>query len=81
MYILAHANYEIEEVPDFWRKMAITHPGNIKTNHSATHPSTPERFLALEHTVTEIDAKKAAGVEVRPNPKPKTEKVQKETEN
>lgn len=78
LYILDHAGYEIAAAPDFWRKMAITHPSNIKTNHGATHPSTPERFLALEQAVTEINTKKEQGIEVRPTPKPKTERTLKE---
>ena len=47
--------------PNFWRRMAVIHPASIKTNHSSTHPSAPERFVALESAVGEIHAKLNAG--------------------
>ncbi len=46
--MLALANGNIEEAPNFWRRMAAEHPGSIQRNHAATHPATPERFVALE---------------------------------
>lgn len=81
LYILEHAGYDIKPASDFWRKMAIAHPGNIKSNHGASHPATPERFLALENTVQEIETKKLNGLDVSPNQKPKEvrEIVQKDT--
>ena len=42
-------------------RMAVIHPASIETNHSSTHPSTPERFVALESAVEEIRAKLNAG--------------------
>lgn len=33
---------------------------------SASHPTTPARFLALEAATREIDAKRQAGAELRP---------------
>jgi len=51
--------------------MAIANPRSIKTSHGATHPPTPERFLALEMAVAEIKSKKDKGLELRPNLKEK----------
>lgn len=81
LYILEHAGYDIQPAPDFWRKMAIANPSNIKSNHGATHPATPERFLALENTIQEIESKKLNGSELSPNQKPKEDRevVQKDT--
>lgn len=59
LYLTARGGYPVKNAPYFWRRMAAEHPGNIKTNHSATHPPTPERFLTLERTVREIDHKRS----------------------
>ncbi len=66
LYIVAGAGYEIKEAHYFWRRMAVEHPGSIKTNFSATHPSTPQRFVALENTVKEIEEKRKAGLPLVP---------------
>lgn len=61
LYMLARTGADVTEAPGFWRRMAAEHPGNIKSNHSASHPATPERFLELEQTVKEIQEKIATG--------------------
>ena len=66
LYLTARAGYDIEIAPKFWRRMGIAHPGSIRTNHAASHPGTPERFVALEKTVREILNKMAAGKELVP---------------
>ena len=55
----------------FWRRMAAEHPGNIARNHSATHPATPERFVAIEKTVEEIQGKIEANLPLEPEYKDK----------
>src|SRR5262249_54146069 len=57
LYIMANAGIPISNAPNFWRRMAVAHPASIKTNHSASHPSTAQRMVALGETVKEIDAK------------------------
>lgn len=57
LYVLALAQQPLENVPHFWRKMAAIHPGNIEQNHAATHPTTAQRFLALEQAVQEVRQK------------------------
>lgn len=69
LYIMANAGFPIDEAPLFWRRMAAAHPGSIKANHAASHPSTAYRMVALENAVKEIDAKRAAGGPLRPNMK------------
>ena len=66
MYYLARAGYPTEGVADFWRRMATEHPSSIRTNHSATHPPTAERFLALESIGAQIRAKAARGEPLEP---------------
>ncbi|MSQ49046.1 MAG: hypothetical protein EXR30_01515 [Betaproteobacteria bacterium] len=62
LYFTARAGHEIDNAPNFWRRMAAANPGGIQQRgFGSSHPSTPERFLALEKIVAEIKAKKAAG--------------------
>jgi hypothetical protein len=74
LYLAARAGYAIGTAPNFWRRMAAANPSSIKNSHTASHPPTPQRFLALEKTVAEITAKQAAGQplipEKRANDKP-----------
>ncbi len=67
LYILARAGGDIDNAPQFWRRMATLSPAAIQSSHLSTHPGSPERFVALEATVKEIKAKKAAGLPLTPN--------------
>lgn len=69
VYVQALAKQPIENVAQFWRRMAAEHPGGIRENHGASHPSTPERFLAIEKTVEEIHIKQKAGFPLVPDRK------------
>lgn len=68
MYILAHTDYRIEEVPRLWRRMAVLGGGNAIT-YSVTHPTTAERLVALEEAIEEIKHKRATGQKLVPNRK------------
>jgi hypothetical protein len=61
LYMAARAGFNISNAPEFWRRMAAEHPGSIKKNFAASHPSTPQRFLALENAVKEIEVKRQRG--------------------
>ncbi|MEE9139700.1 MAG: M48 family metallopeptidase [Alphaproteobacteria bacterium] len=67
LYLMARAGYPVEDAPRFWRRMAIVHPGSVKSGLAASHPPTPERFVAMEKTVAEIGAKQVAAVPLMPN--------------
>lgn len=69
LYLMANAGLPISDAPKFWRRMAAAHPQNIKTNHSASHPSTSYRMVALEETVREIQGKVDRGEPLVPNMK------------
>jgi len=66
LYMMARADYPIDEAPNFWRRMAVSHPGSIKNGLGASHPATPERYVALDKTVEEIDMKRSAGLSLKP---------------
>jgi predicted Zn-dependent protease len=69
LYILARAGYPIEKAPDFWRQMAQFEPTGIYVR--GTHPSYPERFIAMQKTIQEIRYKQANDLPIMPNFKPK----------
>ncbi len=79
LYIMARAGMDVSDTPDFWRRIAVSYPATIRTNHTAAHPSTPERFLGLENTVAEIARKRASGAPLTPEmkvePKPRSSEV------
>ena len=66
LYMAARAGYDIEIAPNFWRRMAVEHPGSIGKNYMATHPSTPERASALQESIEEIEEKLNEGRPLRP---------------
>jgi hypothetical protein len=65
LYIMARAGRRIEDAPNFWRRMATLSPESI--TEASSHPTAPERFLALEKTVAEIDGKRATGLALLPD--------------
>lgn len=67
LYLMANAGLPIDDAPRFWRRMAAAHPQNIKTNHSASHPSTSYRMVALEQAVKEIQGKISRAEPLLPN--------------
>jgi len=65
LYLMARAGYPIDGAAQFWRRMAIANPAGI--THSSSHPTSAERFVAIEATVAEIKAKQKAGAPLVPN--------------
>lgn len=64
LYVLARAGRPFANAPDLWRRMATESPASIK--FASSHPTTAERFIRLEKTVAEIQAKQAAGQPLMP---------------
>jgi len=67
VYLLERAGVDTNGAADFWRRMAAEHPGSINTNHAASHPPSPERFLMIEKTTSEIAEKRVKGEPIKPN--------------
>ncbi len=80
LYIVARAGYDITDAAGFWRRMAIEHPGSIEKNFLATHPSTPERFVAIENIVAEIEQKRLLGEVLLPEEKDQETQVPEDVE-
>ncbi len=74
LYILARAGYDITGAAYFFRHMAGEHPESIRGDFFATHPSWPERFVAIENTVHEIEEKLQSGEPLIPEKKDNEEK-------
>lgn len=58
LYIMERAGYDIKKSPDLWRRMSQADSRGITMRTS--HPTNPERYIALNKTIAEIEAKKAA---------------------
>jgi Zn-dependent protease with chaperone function len=67
IYLLERAGVDAAGSADFWRRMAAEHPASIRSNHTASHPATSRRFIAIEQTVEEVAAKRRAGQPLKPN--------------
>lgn len=65
IYNSSRAGYDMTTAPNFWRRMGVEHPKAI--SHGSSHPSTANRFVALDNAVNEINEKKLAGHELVPN--------------
>ncbi len=70
LYFLARAGYELEGAADIWRLLAAENPQAI--DHRRSHPTTPERFLAMEQVIAKIkeqrDANEPLLPEIVPDP-------------
>ncbi len=70
LYIMALASIPISDAPDFWRRMAATHPESVRSGgFLSSHPTTAERFLALDSAIEEIHMKQNSGIALMPNKK------------
>lgn len=67
VYILARAGYDINNIPNIWRKMSAQDPRGINNTYFATHPSNPERTVRLQKAVAEIKRKQSSGQALLPN--------------
>jgi len=66
LYLMARAGYPVLDAAALWRRMAVEDPGSIDGRFMASHPSTPERFLAIEQAAREIELKRQLGLPLLP---------------
>lgn len=69
IYFMERAGFNTQGVASFWRRMAANDSRTI--SRRTTHPTSPERFVAIERAQKEVAAKKAAGQPLVPNLRPK----------
>lgn len=66
LYYTHRAGFDTSRAPEIWRRMGADGDGSaIKA--ASTHPTTTERYLLLDRTLAEIQAKAAARVALTPN--------------
>jgi len=63
LYIVARAGMPVEDAPHFVERLAATAGSNPQVR---THPASDARVAALARTVSEIEAKRAAGLPLTP---------------
>ncbi len=66
LYFMALGGYRLEQGPMFWRRFAAEHSDDVNSGYRATHPSSPQRFTAMERTIAEIKARQASGQPLAP---------------
>lgn len=69
LYIMANAGLETEGAAHFWRRMAIANPSGVQKGFMSSHPSSPERFLAIEEAAKEIQRKLRLELPLQPEMK------------
>lgn len=69
MYFMERAGYNSSRVADFWRRMAADNPVSVSIR--TDHPTSPERFIAIERTHQEIAGKKSRRLDLVPNFQPR----------
>lgn len=70
LYLMERAGFDSSSVASFWRRMGAENPGSLQAGDIPfldSHPTAPERFLALEAIHEEIMTKRAAGEPLLPN--------------
>ena len=68
VYHAARAGYDTRKAAYFWRRMAAAHPRAIGLQ-GTTHPSSANRFLAVEAASKEVAEKRAGGTGLVPEMK------------
>jgi len=68
LYIAARAGADLASLDDFWLRLRAA-SRSLKDGYSTTHPSTPDRFIAFEDTVREIQGKQRKGEPLLPERK------------
>lgn len=56
-YIVARAGYDVRAAGDFWRRLITASATGTGSQFILTHPDTPDRLMAFERTVREIEEK------------------------
>lgn len=68
LYYVARAGYDIDNAVSFWRRMAVENSEGVIADRQ-DNPKNYYRFIALEKTVKEINAKKEKGSPLFPEEK------------
>lgn len=53
-YMLARAGYNIDNARGFWQRLASQYPASVLNSHTALHPATSARMVAMDKAYAEI---------------------------
>ena len=60
VYLLARANYNVNDVAPFVKRLAAAYPATVLNGYAANHPATAFRVAAIEKAAADVKAKQAA---------------------
>lgn len=60
IYLLARADYNLDGVEKFWKRLAETYPASVLNGYVANHPATQARLAAIDKAIDEVKAKRRA---------------------
>ncbi|WP_230427456.1 M48 family metallopeptidase [Collimonas humicola] len=66
LYMAARAGYKVDNASSFWQRLATQYPATVLNGYTAIHPATDYRISAIQQTVSDIQAKQAAGSAIQP---------------
>lgn len=66
LYMAANAGYDIAQAERVWREIGVTVASSADKKAADTHPSSPERYVAIRRTVAEIQDRQRAGRPLAP---------------
>ena len=75
LYIAARDGHDMRRAADFWRRLSAQSADSPAGSFGLRHPSAPQRFLAFERTLREIEEKKLRGKPLSPEKKPNSTSV------
>lgn len=58
IYLMARANYNVDDAAPFVKRLAANHPATVLNGYVANHPGTAFRIAAIEKAAAEVKAKK-----------------------
>lgn len=67
LYVMKRAGFDVSVMPDFWARMGAASPQAVTM--ASSHPTTPERSVALRAAIAEIEEKIRKGESLAPNEK------------
>lgn len=60
VYLLARANYNLDQLIPFWQRTAAQYPATVLNAYTAQHPATAARVAAMDRALKDVRAKQAA---------------------
>jgi membrane-associated protease RseP (regulator of RpoE activity) len=69
LYLIARAGFSTASAQNVYRRFAISTPSSIIARQDSSHPASPARVVLLGEAAREIEAKRAAGLQLIPEKK------------